>query len=171
MLTGDHESTARAVALEVGIDDFRAGVAPADKAAAVQAIKASGKITGMVGDGVNDAPALAAADVSFAIGAGSEIAIAAAGVTLVRNDLNAVVDAILLSRATLAKIRQNLFFAFAYNVLGIPLAAFGWLSPVVAGAAMAASSLSVVGNALLLRRWQAPRDARAIELDTIRRLS
>jgi Cu+-exporting ATPase len=154
MLTGDNPETARSVAAAVGIADFRAGVMPADKADAVRAMKAKGVITGMVGDGINDAPALAAADVSFAIGAGSDIAIAAADVTLVRSDLNAVVDAILLSRATLAKIRQNLFFAFAYNVLGIPLAAVGLLSPVIAGAAMAASSVSVVGNALLLRRWR-----------------
>ncbi len=154
MLTGDNVETARAVAAAVGIDDFRAGVMPADKAEAVRAQKASSKVTGMVGDGINDAPALAAADVSFAIGAGSDIAIEAADVTLIRSDLNAVVDAILLSRATLAKIRQNLFFAFAYNVLGIPLAAMGMLSPVIAGAAMAASSVSVVGNALLLKRWK-----------------
>jgi Cu+-exporting ATPase len=156
MLTGDNAQTARSVAAAVGIDDYRAGVAPAGKAQAVQALKARGAVTGMAGDGVNDAPALAAADVSFAIGAGSDIAIAAAAVTLMRDDLNAVADAILLSRATLAKIRQNLFFAFAYNVLGIPLAAAGMLSPVVAGAAMAASSVSVVGNALLLRRWRPP---------------
>ena len=154
MLTGDNAETARAVASAVGIDDFRAGVMPAAKADAVRAQKARGMVTGMVGDGINDAPALAAADVSFAIGAGSDIAIEAADVTLIRNDLDAVVDAILLSRATLAKIRQNLFFAFAYNVLGIPLAAAGMLSPVIAGAAMAASSVSVVGNALLLKRWQ-----------------
>jgi Cu+-exporting ATPase len=154
MLTGDNAATAEAVAAAVGISDARAGVTPSDKADAVRALKSRGVVTGMVGDGVNDAPALAAADVSFAIGAGSAIAIDAADVTLIRNDLNAVVDAILLSRATLKKIRQNLFFAFAYNVLGIPLAAVGLLNPVIAGAAMAASSVSVVGNALLLRRWR-----------------
>jgi Cu+-exporting ATPase len=154
MLTGDNAQVAAAVAEEVGIVDFRAGVLPADKAAMVRALAAQGKVTGMIGDGVNDAPALAAADVSFAIGTGSDVAVEAADITVVRSDLNAVVDAILLSRATLAKIRQNLFFAFVYNVLGIPLAAFGLLNPVFAGAAMAASSLSVVGNALLLRRWR-----------------
>jgi Cu+-exporting ATPase len=156
MLTGDTVGTAKAVAAAVGITDFRAGVMPSTKADTVRELKSRGVVTGMVGDGVNDAPALAAADVSFAIGAGSAIAIEAADVTLIRNDLNAVVDAILLSRATLRKIRQNLFFAFAYNVLGIPLAAAGLLNPVIAGAAMAASSLSVVGNALLLRRWRPP---------------
>jgi Cu+-exporting ATPase len=154
MLTGDNAATAQAIAAAAGIVEFRAGVLPADKAAAVAAYRAAGKTTGMVGDGVNDAPALAAADVSFAIGAGSAVAIEAADITVIRNDLNAVVDAILLSRATLAKIRQNLFFAFAYNVLGIPLAALGMLNPVIAGAAMAASSVSVVGNALLLKRWR-----------------
>jgi Cu+-exporting ATPase len=155
MLTGDNVETAAAVAAAAGIADYRAGVLPADKAEAVRALKARGRVTGMVGDGVNDAPALAAADVSFAIGAGADIAIESADVTLIRADLGAVVDAILLSRATLAKIRQNLFFAFAYNVLGIPLAALGMLSPVIAGAAMAASSVSVVSNALLLKRWRA----------------
>ena len=157
MLTGDNEATAKTVADAVGITEFRAGVLPADKAQAVRDLKASGVVTGMVGDGINDAPALAAADVSFAIGAGADIAIEAADVTLIRADLLAVVDAISLSRATLSKIRQNLFFAFAYNVLGIPLAAVGMLNPVVAGAAMAASSVSVVTNALLLRRWRPAR--------------
>ena len=154
MLTGDNPQVAASVAKDVGIDDFRAGVLPADKAATVRDLAARGKVTGMVGDGVNDAPALAAADVSFAIGTGSDIAVETADITVIRSDLNAVVDAILLSRATLAKIRQNLFFAFVYNVLGIPLAALGMLNPVFAGAAMAASSVSVVGNALLLRHWR-----------------
>ena len=154
MLTGDNGAAAQAVATAVGIERFESGVLPADKADAVRELKAKGLVTGMVGDGVNDAPALASADVSFAVGAGSDIAVEAADVTLIRDDLEAVVDAILLSRATLAKIRQNLFFAFAYNVLGIPLAAVGMLNPVIAGAAMAASSVSVVTNALLLKRWR-----------------
>ena len=154
MMTGDTLVTARSVAATVGIEDIRAGAMPADKADAVRAFQAKGVVTGMVGDGVNDAPALAAADVSFAIGAGADIAREAADITLVRSDLDAVADAIDLSRATLSKIRQNLFFAFAYNVLGIPLAAAGLLSPVIAGAAMAASSVSVVANALLLKRWR-----------------
>lgn len=155
MLTGDNAATAAAIALEAGIDDFRAGILPGDKAAAVVALKADGLVVAMVGDGINDAPALAAADISFAIGAGSDAAIEAADMTLVRSDLNGIADAILLSRATLGKIRQNLFFAFVYNVLGIPLAAFGMLNPVIAGAAMAMSSVSVVSNSLLLRRWRA----------------
>ena len=152
MLTGDNAATAQAVANQVGIADFRAGVMPSDKVDAVRALKSRGIVTGMVGDGINDAPALAAADVSFAIGTGSDIAIEAADITLMRPDLNAVVDAILLSRTTLAKIRQNLFFAFFYNVLGIPLAALGLLNPIIAGAAMSLSSVSVIGNALRLRR-------------------
>ncbi len=154
MLTGDNAATAKAIADAAGVDTFRAQVLPGEKAAAVAEFKTKGHIVGMVGDGVNDAPALAAADVSFAIGAGSDVALEAADIALMRNDLNSVADAISLSRATLSKIRQNLFFAFIYNVLGIPLAAAGMLNPVIAGAAMALSSVSVVSNSLLLRRWR-----------------
>ncbi|MCM2308236.1 MAG: cadmium-translocating P-type ATPase [Sulfuritalea sp.] len=158
MLTGDNAGTAQAVAREAGITHFEAEVLPGDKAAAVNQLKGGGRLVGMAGDGINDAPALAAADVSFAMAAGSDVAMQAADVTLMRDDLGSVADAISLSRATLSKIRQNLFFAFIYNVLGIPLAALGMLNPVIAGAAMAASSVSVVSNSLLLRRWQANKD-------------
>jgi Cu+-exporting ATPase len=154
MLTGDNAATAAAIAAEAGIDEFRAGILPGDKAAAVTELKQGGAVVAMVGDGINDAPALAAADVGLAIGAGSDAAVEAADLTLIRSDLLAVADAIDLSAATLGKIRQNLFFAFIYNVLGIPLAAFGFLNPVVAGAAMALSSVSVVTNSLLLKRWR-----------------
>ena len=157
MLTGDNAATAAAIAREAGIARFEAEVLPQDKAATVNKLKSGGRRVGMVGDGINDAPALAAADVSFAIGGGSDVALEAADVTLMRNDLLSAADAIDLSRATLAKIRQNLFFAFIYNVLGIPLAALGLLNPVIAGAAMALSSVSVVSNSLLLRRWQPRR--------------
>jgi len=154
MLSGDNTATAQAIATQAGITEFRAEVLPQDKAAHVQSFKAEGNRVGMVGDGINDAPALAAADVSFAMKSGSDIAIEAADITLMRNDLMSVVDAIDLSRTALKKIRQNLFFAFAYNALGIPLAALGMLAPAIAGAAMAMSSVSVVSNALLLKRWQ-----------------
>ncbi len=156
MLTGDNAGTAAAIAREAGITRYEAEVLPGDKAAAVNHLKTGNgrRRVGMAGDGINDAPALGAADVSFAMGAGSDVAMQAADVTLMRDDLNGVADAISLSRATLSKIRQNLFFAFIYNVLGIPLAVFGLLNPVVAGAAMAASSVSVVGSSLLLRNWK-----------------
>lgn len=155
MLTGDHEDTAAAIARQAGIADFRARVKPQDKAAVVFALKSDGRLVGMAGDGVNDAPALAAADVSFAMAGGSDIALEAADITLMRADLNGVADAVALSRAVMAKIRQNLFFAFFYNVLALPLAALGYLNPVIAGAAMALSSVSVVSNSLLLKRWRA----------------
>jgi Cu+-exporting ATPase len=155
MLTGDNEATAASIARQSGIERWKAGVAPQDKASQVQQLKSEGALVGMAGDGINDAPALAASDVSFAFASGSDIAIETADVTLMRNDLGSVADAIALSRATLRKIRQNLFFAFVYNALGIPLAALGLLNPVIAGAAMALSSVSVVSNSLLLKRWRA----------------
>ncbi|HKU84909.1 MAG TPA: heavy metal translocating P-type ATPase [Casimicrobiaceae bacterium] len=154
MLSGDNAATVEKIARETGIAHYAGAMTPADKRARIDALRAAGEVVGMVGDGVNDAPALAAADVSFAIGAGSAVAVEAADITVIRNDLAAVADAILLSRATRTKIRQNLFFAFGYNVLGIPLAALGFLNPVIAGAAMAMSSVSVVGNALTLRRFR-----------------
>jgi len=154
MLTGDKQATAQAIAREAGIRTFRAEVKPQDKADEVQRLAERGRRVAMVGDGVNDAPALAAAEVGFAMGAGSDVAIETADVTLMHGDLLHVADAIRLSRATLGKIRQNLFFAFVYNTLGIPLAALGLLNPVIAGAAMAMSSVSVVSNSLLLRRWR-----------------
>lgn len=154
MLTGDNPATAAAIAKQAGIVHFLAHVLPHHKAEEVQKIRKQGLVVGMAGDGINDAPALAAADIGFALGTGSEVAIEAADITLMRNDLASVADAIELSRATMRKIRQNLFFAFVYNVLGIPLAALGMLNPVIAGAAMAMSSVSVVSNSLLLRRWR-----------------
>jgi Cu+-exporting ATPase len=161
MLTGDNPSAAAAIASAAGIAEWRAGVLPEDKAGIIAGLKKEAPprngFVGMAGDGINDAPALACADVSFAIGAGADVAIEAADITLMRGSLHGVADAVLLSQATLSKIRQNLFFAFIYNVLGIPLAAFGLLNPVVAGAAMALSSVSVLSNSLLLKRWQPHR--------------
>ena len=160
MLSGDSEGAARAVARSVGIpaDSVIAGVLPGDKASRVTGLRTHGPVA-MVGDGVNDAPALAAADVGFAIGTGTDVAMHAAGVTLMRPDPRLVADAIDISRRTTRKIHQNLFWAFVYNVVGIPLAAAGLLNPVIAGAAMAFSSVSVVSNTLLLRRWR-PRASR-----------
>jgi len=156
MISGDNRRAAESMAARVGIAarEVRAEVLPGDKASVVQALRAEGRVVAMVGDGANDAPALAAADVGMAMANGTDVAMEAAGITLMRGDLALVADALEVSARTVAKIRQNLFWAFAYNVAGIPLAAFGLLSPVVAGAAMALSSVSVMTNALLLRRWR-----------------
>ena len=154
MLTGDNERTAQAVARDAGIEHVVAHCMPQDKAAAVARLKGEGKVVAMLGDGINDAPALAAADVGMAMGGGTDIAVESGDVVLMGGDLHRAADAILLSRRTLRKIRQNLFWAFLYNAIGIPLAAFGLLSPVIAGAAMAFSSVSVVSNSLLLKRWR-----------------
>jgi Cu+-exporting ATPase len=154
MLTGDNPGSAEAVAGALGIREFRAEVLPADKAAFVQSLRAAGQVVAMVGDGINDAPALAAADVGIAMATGTDVAMAVAGITLMRGDPGLVADALDVSRRTYATLKRGLFWAFAYNVVGIPLAALGWLNPVIAGAAMALSSVSVVGNALLLRRWR-----------------
>jgi len=154
MLTGDNRGAAEAVARELGLDTVLAEVLPADKAAHVSQLKTAGNTVAMVGDGINDAPALAAADVGIAMSSGSDVAMHTAGITLMRGDPALVADAIDISKRTYAKIRQNLFWAFVYNVVGIPLAAFGFLNPVIAGAAMAFSSVSVVTNALTLKRWR-----------------
>ena len=154
MVTGDHQASASAIGLRLNIDDVRAEVLPDNKATIVNDLQKQYGIVAMVGDGVNDAPALAAADVGFAMGGGTDVAMQAAGITLMRNDPRLVSDAIDISRRTWNKIRQNLFWAFIYNVIGIPLAATGMLNPVIAGAAMAFSSVSVVTNALLLKRWK-----------------
>ena len=154
MLSGDNVGSATAVAQQLGIDEVRADVLPADKARIIGELKANGSVVGMVGDGINDAPALAAADVGIAMSTGTDVAMHAAAITLMRGDPALVADAIDISRRTYAKIRQNLFWAFVYNVVGIPAAAFGLLNPMIAGAAMALSSVSVVSNALLLKRWR-----------------
>ncbi|WP_263140621.1 heavy metal translocating P-type ATPase [Pseudomonas sp. RIT-PI-AD] len=153
LITGDNRGSARVVADALGIEDVHAEVLPADKAATVASLTAQGRRVAMVGDGLNDAPALAAADVGIAMGGGTDVAMHAAGITLMRGDPRLVPAALEISRRTYEKIRQNLFWAFVYNLVGIPLAAFGVLNPVLAGAAMALSSVSVVSNALLLKTW------------------
>ncbi len=153
MLTGDGHGAADAVARELGIDEVFAELLPGGKAEAVAKLHEHGTVVAMVGDGINDAPALAAADIGIAMATGTDVAMHTAGITLMRGDPALVADAIDVSRRTYAKIRQGLFWAFAYNLIGIPLAALGFLSPVIAGAAMALSSVSVVTNALLLRGW------------------
>jgi len=154
MLTGDNRGSAKAVASALGITEFRAEVLPADKAKVVAEFKRNGQRVAMVGDGINDAPALASADVGIAMSTGTDVAMHTAGITLMRGDPTLVADAIDISKRTYGKIRQNLFWAFIYNFVGIPLAAFGMLNPIIAGAAMAFSSVSVVSNALLLKRWK-----------------
>ncbi|WP_050476912.1 heavy metal translocating P-type ATPase [Herbaspirillum rhizosphaerae] len=159
MLSGDNQGAAAHVAKELGLDDFHANVLPGDKAQAITDLRKDRQCVAMVGDGINDAPALAAADVGIAMSTGTDVAMQAAGITLMRGDPALVADAIDISRRTYDKIRQNLFWAFIYNIVGIPLAAFGLLNPMIAGAAMAISSVSVVSNALLLKRWR-PHDVK-----------
>jgi Cu+-exporting ATPase len=154
LLTGDHAGAAERVAAAIGIPEVLSEVRPAEKAEQVRRLQRSGRRVAMIGDGVNDAPALAAADVGMAMGGGTDVALQTAAITLMRADPRLVVDAIAVSRATYRKIRQGLFWAFVYNVVGLPAAAFGLLNPMIAGAAMALSSVSVVSNALLLRRWR-----------------
>ena len=154
LLTGDNRRTAEAVGAVLGLDDIRAEVLPENKAEEVHRLQSAGAVVGMVGDGVNDAPALATADVGFAMGTGTDVAMHTASVTLMRGDPALLAAAIDVSRATSARIRQNLFWAFIYNLAALPLAALGMLSPVIAGAAMAFSSVCVVSNSLLLGRWR-----------------
>ena len=161
MLTGDNLGSAQAVARALGIDEVRAQVLPGDKAEVVQQLRAAGEVVAFVGDGLNDGPALAAASCGFAMAGGADVATETAGITLMRGDPRLVADSLDISRRTYSKIKQGLFWAFAYNILGIPLAAMGMLSPVIAGAAMAFSSVSVVTNALTLRRWRGAADSQA----------
>ena len=152
MLSGDNQRTADAIARQLGIERVIAEVLPEDKAKVIQQLQQEGEVVAMVGDGVNDAPALATADIGIAIGSGSDVAKETGGIILIRNDVRDVENAIRLSRATMRKIKQNLFWAFIYNSIGIPIAALGFMNPMVAGAAMAMSSLSVIVNSALLKR-------------------
>ncbi len=154
LLTGDNPQTARAVAAAVGIDEVIAGVLPAGKAAVIRDLQAGGQRVAMVGDGVNDAPALAAADLGIAMGTGTDVAIGAADLILLRDDLGAVPTALRLARASLRTIRRNLAWAFCYNIAAVPLAALGFLNPLIAAAAMTMSSVLVVANSLRLRRFR-----------------
>jgi Cu+-exporting ATPase len=158
LISGDNQGSASHVAKQLGITQIYAQVLPEDKANILVQLKTTGGLVAMVGDGINDAPALAAADIGIAMSSGTDVAMQAAGITLMRGDPSLVADAIDISRRTYAKIRQNLFWAFVYNIVGIPLAAMGLLSPVIAGAAMALSSFSVISNALLLKRWKPATD-------------
>ena len=154
MLTGDNRRTAEAIAGQVGVDEVMAEVLPQHKADAVENLKKQGHIVAMVGDGINDSPALVTADIGIAIGTGTDIAIESSDITLIQGDLMAIPTSLKLSKMTMKKIRQNLFWAFFYNVIGIPVAASGLLSPIIAGAAMAFSSVSVVSNSLSLKRFK-----------------
>lgn len=157
MLTGDNERTAKAIALQVGIERVIANVLPGEKAGVIKKLQAEGKVVAMVGDGINDAPALAQSDIGIAVGSGSDVAKETGGIVLIKDDLRDVVAGIKLSKATMKKIKQNMFWALGYNTAAIPIAAVGLLNPIIAAAAMAISSLSVVANSALLKRFKFER--------------